>query len=376
MRCPKKIFFWLFFLITVTAAAQTRETPLRIFGYFQDSFEHRAIKIDADQNFFNLQQLNLFFQKDLAQNWRAFVNLEFLNNFSSNRQWGSAKLDEAWVRYRVNEKFNLKLGLLIPVFNHLNEIKNRTPLLPYIIRPIAYETSFEEFVAVEDYTPERAFVQVYGFFPFGETKFDYAVYLGNSPNINNNSEIGQTGVDSTDTFLGGGRIGLRVGELKFGFSFTRDNSNLLQQVEAEFPGGPAGRFNEVPRTRFGGDLSYHLGKLSFEAELIDFKLANESELDLERSFYYGTLGYQVTERFYTYASFWKIDDALQVFDSDVERLKMKIPTFGASFKVNDRIALKGQVARAQITAEAMVMDQKVREKEDIDLLAFAASIFF
>lgn len=139
--------------------AQSGETPVKLFGYFQNSLQHWTTFEDREkQNSFSLQQLNLFVQKDLNRNWTAFVNLEFLNNFSSNRQWGAANLDEAWVRYRSSNKFNLKLGLQIPEFNNLNVIKNRTPLLPYIIRPLVYETSFSAFIKIEEFVPPRAFV--------------------------------------------------------------------------------------------------------------------------------------------------------------------------------------------------------------------------
>jgi hypothetical protein len=108
--------------------AQEREAPVKIFGYFQNSFLHwTTFEERPRQNSFSLQQLNLLFQKDLNPDWTAFINFEFLNNFTSGRQWGSAKLEEAWVKYRSDMRFNLKLGLLIPAFNNFNEIKNRTP---------------------------------------------------------------------------------------------------------------------------------------------------------------------------------------------------------------------------------------------------------
>src|SRR3990172_1998805 len=213
-----------------TLLAQNDNSNLKIFGYFQNTLIHETgyktvFDSEPDKNSFSLQQLNLFFQKEVASKWRAFINFEFVNNFSSSRRWGSANLEEAWISYRLNPKFNLKFGLLLPIFNNLNEIKNRTPLLPYIIRPIAYETSFESFIPVDEFLPSRAFVQMYGFLPVNNLKFDYAVYLGNSPNVNADPEIGQTGVDTTNTFLLGGRIGLRYKELKIGFSATRDNVN-------------------------------------------------------------------------------------------------------------------------------------------------------
>ncbi len=110
------------------AAGQFGELPITTFGYFQTSFQHRtSFGDDPAQNSFSLQQLNLFFQTDVSERWRAFVNFEVLNNFSSSRRWGGFNVEEAWLRYRLKTSFNLKIGLQIPIFNSLNEIKNRTP---------------------------------------------------------------------------------------------------------------------------------------------------------------------------------------------------------------------------------------------------------
>jgi hypothetical protein len=200
------IFLLVMIICGSNIFAQSTGSSLNIFGYFQNSFQHwpqSTAKTTHPQYFspmkepawnsFNMQQLNLFLSKDLARYWRAFVNFEILNSFSSQRQWGAFNLEEAWVRYKPSDKFNIKLGLLIPVFNNLNEIKNRTPLLPYIIRPLIYETSFSEFFSgIEEGVPARAFVQASGVIPSGKTKLDYAVYIGNSPNINVDWNEGQT----------------------------------------------------------------------------------------------------------------------------------------------------------------------------------------
>lgn len=371
--------------------AQPDESPIKTFGYFQNSFIHQTDFDDnPEQNSFSVQQLNLFFQKDLVPKWRAFVNFEFLNNFSASRQWGTANLEEAWVRYRANEKFSLKLGLLIPTFNNLNEIKNRTPLLPYIIRPIVYETSFSEFIAVEEFTPARAFVQAYGFLPLNAAKLDYALFVGNSPNINNQSDIGQTGIDSTNTFLIGGRIGARFGELKVGLSTTRENVNGFPSVEAAAGTAPV-NFEKVPRTRIGGDLSYHLGQFSFEAEFITVTYDDDlPNVSIDKEFYYATLGYHVTDQLFVYGSYWVTkEESTRKFDNEdlppefeVDELPVilsgaidtKVPTLGIAYSLNDRITLKGQFAPVDIETEIHSL-QFVREAE-FNHYSFAVSIFF
>ena len=78
----------------------------------------------------------MFLGKDLGENLTALVNAEIFNTLSTSRATGALNLEEAWVRYRAGRAFNVKLGLQIPVFNHLNTIKNRMPVLPYVVRPL------------------------------------------------------------------------------------------------------------------------------------------------------------------------------------------------------------------------------------------------
>jgi hypothetical protein len=362
--------------------SQTSESPLKLFGYFQNSFQHwTSFREQQLHNSFSLQQLNIFLQKDLTKHWTAFINLEFLNNFSSNRQWGAANLEEAWIKYRYSMKFNIKLGLQIPIFNNFNEIKNRTPLIPYIVRPLVYETSFSDFIPVDEFVPARAFIQTYGFFPFGLTKVDYAVYLGNSPNINNLSEGGQTGIDTTTTFLVGGRVGLRYRELKFGFSSSYEKDNKYMDY-AEAIGKGRFEFEELPKWRLGGDLSYNYKKLFFEGEFISVDLEEGTpDMELALDFYYFTLGYNFTDYFLIYGSYWVMDSYIFISDNinrssqDGDILTLNL---GLSYDLNDRIRLKGQFARVKNSEEFFLMHENIVEikKDNFSVYALAVSVFF
>jgi hypothetical protein len=340
-----------------------------------------AFQYQPAQNSFGLQQLNLFFQKDLYRNWTAFVNFEALNSFSSSRRWGALNLEEAWVKYNPNMKFNLKLGLQIPAFNNLNEVKNRTPVLPYIIRPLVYETSFGEFIPLEEFVPARAFVQAYGFVPAGETKFDYAVYLGNSPNINSDPKNGQTGVDTTTAFLVGGRLGIRYRELKLGLSATYDKSNGFIGL-ADTLGRQPAELQELPFTRLGGDLSYNLANFSFESEFI--KVAVEAgipEVDLALNFFYATLGYHFTNALYGYGSYWFTNAQVTVLipgDEKMEDEDIIVSTAGISYDLNDRIRLKGQFARVRDYDKIKSVSQNSLKKQQdkFNVWAIAVSVFF
>jgi len=384
IKILKRTLILCFLLLAIASAgAQSQEKPLRIFGYFQNSFQQwTAFQERPKQNSFSLQQLNLFFQKDLGTNWTAFVDFEFLNNFSSSRQWGSFNLEEVWVKYRADMRFNLKLGLLIPIFNNLHEIKNRTPLLPYIIRPLAYETSFSEFIEIEVLTPVRAFAQVYGFFPAGEAKFDYAVYVGNSPNINNDPNIDQTGIDTTATFLFGGRLGWRYGELKIGLSATYDKDNAAEELAPEL-NIPRSELSAIPKTRFGGDLSYDFANFSFESEFIKVSLERDiPKLEQNLDFYYATLGYHFSEELFIYGSYWFLDAHSEIPAPPNERQKedgnVKIATIGASYSMMDRVRLKAQFARVRLVNEEQLLPAGAftKREDDFSIFALAVSVIF
>lgn len=393
----KFIFFGILFsLVTINgiATAQSGEKPLRIFGYFQNEFSHFAgdAVYNDTRNTFNLQQLNVFFQKKISHQWSAFVNFEMVNNFSSSKKWGSAKLEEAWVKYDFGSAATLRAGLQIPTFNNLNAIKNRTPLLPYVVRPIVYEASFEEVVTLEEFVPGRAFLQLYGFMPIGKyKKFDYAVYLGNSPNINNFSTRGQTGVDTTNTFLIGGRVGLRVGDLKMGVSGTVDKTNLFTVINNYFS-IPIASFEKRDRFRFGADLSFQNDMLMFEAEYIDVSYDEYSSdglnanvidrlegFELDLGFYYATLGFYVKEPLLIYGTYWR-SRSIEPYFVNVqrgfvdEREKLNVPGFGFSYQLSDRVRLKAQYARVKVNVD--IGDDLFQIRRNSDYFSAAASVFF
>ncbi|MEL7362281.1 MAG: hypothetical protein AAFN13_09430, partial [Bacteroidota bacterium] len=313
-----------------------------------------TIDRDEDVTSFNLQQLNLFFRKALGSKSTAFVDLEFINTFSTGDGTGSAALNEAWVSYRMRRELVFKLGLHVPPFNRLNEIKNRTPLLPYVVRPLVYETSFEEFLALEDYLPNQAFAQVSGTMPYRDIRFSYAGYLGNTGNVNTNPFRGQTGVDTTAALLVGGRVGARVGPVELGLSASRDVTNRFEPLGDTLALEP-GALRNVPRLRFGGDLQVLFGRWSLDAEVLRVSFDDDQEaISLRRTFYYATLGYEPHPKWLTYVSFWSSDELARLRNevssaslrqgSDVDVL-----TAGVSFAPTDRVRLKGQYAVAWLS---------------------------
>lgn len=323
--------------------AQSEAISPKIFGYFQSSFGYRKdIGRPVQVKTFSLQQLNLFLQKDLTTKWTAFVNFEFVNSYSSFRNWGAQNLEEAWVSYRSSDQFKIKLGLQVPTFNNLNEIKNKTPLLPYIIRPLVYESSFNEIIALDEFTPTQAFIQAHGFIPGRNLKFDYAAFIGNSPNINNDPRRGQTGVDTTQYFLFGGRLGIRTNNLKLGISSTIDRVDFFNV--AVFLGYEPSKFIRVPRLRLGGDFSLNAGKWLWESEYTRVTYDDDHPLlNLDKEFYYGTLLHELNERLLFYTGYWVTrENTLPVKDFDLFAL-----TVGAACNLSETISTKAQYGRVR-----------------------------
>lgn len=404
MRTVRYAAAWAVGLVLLGGIGEARaqdESPLRIFGFFQNSYLHeqgndeevvngrQVLDQDFTYNSFLAQQLNLFLQKDFRQHWTAFINLEFVNTFSSDRRWGSFSLEEAWVGYRPRVQFNLKLGLQVPPFNYLNEIKNRTPLLPYIFRPIVYEATYAAVIADEDYLPRQAFGQVYGAIPVRQLKVDYALYVGNSPNINDDDQFGPTGLDTSATLLWGGRVGLRLNdlagiwgsELRAGFSATRDQTNQFKAASELIGLAASNDLKEVPRTRLGVDARVQVGPVSIEGEYLGVDFDEErARFRLNRDFYYLTLGVQATERLFAYVSYWDLDESATV-GPEAEQLDFAIPTVGAAFDLNERVRLKAQGAYVDIRDELRVPalrgeENRIDFKQTFGVLALAVSVFF
>jgi hypothetical protein len=354
----------MFILLSFTppALGQSENEDLDIFGYFQAVFDHSHEKTTvpmfgtrvSDRNTFLLQQLNVLGAKRFNVSFSCFVNLEITNSFSSDRNWGTFNLEEAWLKYEFSDALNVKAGLLIPMFNNLHEIKNRTPLLPYIVRPLVYEATASDIFNSYDFLPEKAFVQIYGFVPLDETKIDYAAYVGNSetPWINSSSGAVLTvrGLDTTTFKLLGTRVGVRSGRLKTGLSMTVDKDNQVRIG-----------LGAVHRLRFGGDLSYQLSGFTFEGEVIavnehltseqQAKLEFVSRFDprlgttLDKLFYYGNLNYDFTEKLFGYVGYQHVNNNWHSVNAN----ELAAYTIGGGFRVIESVVLKAQYLRLKTT---------------------------
>jgi len=309
----------------------------------------------TDPSNFTLQQANIFASKDLGGGFGAFLNLEFVNSYSSDKGWGKFNLQEAFVKYEGSDEFNIKAGMLLPAFNNLYEIYNRMPLLPYIARPLVYETSFNTLLPPEDYLPTRALLQVYGFIPAGNTKVDYAVYFGNpedsyvAPALTDGLAVpGWTSVSLKSI---GARVGVRSGTLKLGVSTTFDSDNHRTTDTNT-------NYGDVARQRIGADLSYSVAGFTLTGEMImvnhtltdaQKKRIEADKLmggDMNKMFYYVTLQYDIDDKTFVYGLY----NSLQNNYSQVLKDPLVGFSGGAGYRANDNVVIKIQYTHYELNA--------------------------
>ena len=350
-------------VLFVQSSASQVTRDLSVFGYFQGNFRYGSESITNDKgklSSYSLQQLNLLFRKEFGSSFSSFVNMESLNTYSSADGWGSLKFSEAWVRYNHDKALNIKVGLQIPTFNNLNDIKNRTPLLPYILRPAVYESSYETILPISAFVPRQAFFEIDGVLSASSLRIDYAFYIGNedeflSTEYQLDSSI-PVGADTTTSKLLGGRVGIRYNELKAGVSATYDHSN---QTALNLPA--------VPRYRLGLDLSFSVRQAFFESEAIWVRHGlsdSQHELlvmntrtdplltsDLDKFFVYGMAGYRLNDQISIYGAYNFLRDRSFIFWSDGFNACMG----GLVYKPVDAIVFKAQYIYANLTNDGPII---------------------
>ncbi len=371
-------------------STNTIASGLDISGYAQANVAYVKTvdpKPSSSYSTFNIQEMDLILQNDLSNEITAFIDLQFLNTYSSTMGWGDFNLDQLWVRYSPFDALNIKFGHIVPTFNAFNEIKTKFPLQPFIYRPLVYETTFQYFIKPEEYLPSHVALQINGTLKNGPIKFDYAMFGGNSDFIVSNKIPGAgqfsiAGLDSTNFKLYGGRIGARISGVKLGVSYTYDktpntaiNSNIdlvnaklkERNTVSSYQIPLLNKVGEGDRNRIGVDLSIEAFGLTFESEYIHafntLSEADEATLKnlitfssvstgvagvapktmfsdkLDRQFFYGNLTYDFLERFFVMAGFSYLKNH---FERALLEYGLTGILGGAGFRLSDNVTIKAQ----------------------------------
>ncbi|MCX6136394.1 MAG: hypothetical protein NTV54_02735 [Ignavibacteriales bacterium] len=353
MKARRNLFFISFLPLIICQFAYS-QSDLQLFGFVQARLQKSNTNIsmiadlptpvgmqkltfyDVPSDFIssNAQQLNLFLRKELSPSLTTWINFEFVNSYSSDKTWGSFSLEEAWLNYQYSDAVNVKVGLLIPRFNHLNEIKNRMPILPYITRPLIYESTLANTVDQTNYVPERAFLQISGNVPVSKFTLDYSVFAGHAERSFINSKVSggmETATDSVTFKTFGGRVGVSYEGMWIGCSGSIDKDNQMATLK-----------EIVPRKRFGIDVGINnLYGFFLDGEYVGVSLSpTKTTQDIDKIFCYGTCGYNITEQIYVYgtASFMR--------DKASNSLKegMRGYNCGAGYKPIESVVVKAEYA--------------------------------
>jgi hypothetical protein len=343
----KAIFLSLFTLLMFAPKMHAQYNDLNIFGFFQNNYANFNVYLGDSKtlevNSFLMQQLNVFFQKNYGPQFSSFVNFEYTNSFSSEDSIGGFKIQEAWFKYSPSSQFNVKAGVLIPRFNNFNEIKNRTVLMPYIYRPIAYETYFFGQFGTSEFVPTTANIQVYGDLPVGDAYLNYTVFYGNSETtfLRKNADGWGPGQDDSPYKMVGGRVGIEYDNLQFGVSTTYDRTDYSNYD-----------IGSNPRTRLGAYLNYSLAGFELEAEMIkvtyELSQTNKATLeanpspfapkDFDKDFYHVNLLYNITDELSAYVGYDRLSGGENIYIQG----GLNFYNIGASYYVTNSIILKAQ----------------------------------
>ena len=151
-------------------------------------------------------------------------------------------------------------------------------------------------------------------------------------------------------------MGLRVQALKVGVSATHEKINQFQFL-ADFTPIPRAALTGIPRIRLGVDLRYSLGPVTFQGEFIRVDYDEDiATLNIDKSFYYGTLSWLFKDRLTLYATYWVTREHRNrplpgtqqnppSMEVPVFVAENKVPSFGMAYDLRDRVVLKAQYAR-------------------------------
>jgi hypothetical protein len=363
----RALIAFLFGLLLLTvplsnALAQESYSDLHLFGYMQGCYAMIDESILGPRSTtFLVQQANIMATKEFDSHFSTFVDLQFTNSYNSKLDWGALNLEEGWVKYSYNHAFNVKAGLIVPSFNAMLQVKNRTPLLPYIFRPFVYESIMLEVINLEPFLPVRANVEVYGKIPVGDLSLEYAAFLGNSESsyiVSGGSSFQVSGMDTTSYKLVGGRVGVTAPWMRAGLSMTSDRENHNSM-------GMGG----LQRFRYGIDLSVHVSRFTLEGEGIYVRtLMDDREKgtlsmlrmympqlgdNFDRYFWYGTLLVDATDALFAYGSFsyLKVNDYIGMADGVREW------SVGGGWRPIEDVVVKAQYVR--VSSDSPVYDLKL-----------------
>ncbi len=380
---------------------------MQLMGSLQSIYMQRENSLHITNNYWNeeinetysnstfaVQQLDLILINEFDYNIKTFVDLTFNWNYDSNKGWGEFDIQEAWAQYSYSDGLNIQFGQLIPRFNYNNELRNKLPLLPYIIRPVYYEEILNNIFNVEDLIPETAYFQVYGMLPLlSKMRLDYSLFVGNSEDSyiisskeNNHYHLSENvnGIDTTGLKqkLIGGRVGVHTASesIRLGVSVTHDYDNRRDTLLRMWP-SPIG---DLERWRIGWDMNFAFSGFELDGEFIyvDYKVGDSNFEDNMMSFapkmvnkkeyyilsYLTSALYNISSKIFVYGRYNNIDNT-------VDNFKVQDISFGAGYKILPNCVAKVQYLNHDQSFKNSD-ENKLLYNYNADMLVLALSVLF
>ncbi|HRI48291.1 MAG TPA: hypothetical protein PK559_14380, partial [Ignavibacteriaceae bacterium] len=363
----------LFLLAVFTALPELgfAQDGLQVFGFTQayyTSFSNTwtpappAGEEDYKYNHMGIGQLNLLFNNNFGDDFSAFINFELTNNYSSSKGFGSFNLQEAYFKWDGPDYLKVKFGSVIPQFNGLYQVYNKTPLMPFLVRPKLYEVNMENLVDIFDILPQKALLHINGTFPLEKASIEYSAFLTNpvnkfisSPNndlIPGYVSYGQSAVN----YVGlGGRLGFNYGGFNVGVSVSADKDNKRRFISDV--NGNEVDLGDLLRTRLGFDFDFNFAGFNLKGEYLKVSSKVTSDIQdslnawnnadpyyignsFDKEFYYVLLQYNITEKLFAYTMYDYLTDKVDPFFFGLEGYYGI--HVGGGYNLNDNIVLKAQ----------------------------------
>ncbi len=396
--------FALLIITGVLVSGTFAQTPLEVFGYvqtsftsFQNNWEFEAPPGEADYryNYMGINQLNVLFAKDFGDGLSGLINFEYINNYSSANGFGSFNVQEAYIRWDYKPWLKVKFGMVIPQFNAMFEIYNKTPLLPYVLRPKLYEANTGNLVDIFNILPQRSLVHLNGAVPVGTLVFEYSAFMGNPPSSfmsspDNDMIPGYVayGQSAVAYLSRGGRVGFRYGDIRAGVSYATDRAN--QRAFVKDVDGNTVDLGDIPRAKFGADFTASLAGFTLTGEYLKVSSNTSSAIDdslaawnasdpyfigksFDKEFYFATLQYNVTDELAVYAMYDYLNDSVDPFYFGLDGYYGY--HLGAYYSVNESVVLKIQMTNNHARYDTQEPVNPIRGFEELQLSAGVSYAF-
>lgn len=311
--------------IHISSPEQLRaEKKFELFGYSDFHFkygEQRGQTVRA----FTQNRTNLILSSDFEKRWTFFLNVKFSGSFEirsmpkpttplpstappqipSSLGKGKFELEEAWTRYTVSDRLEIRAGLFYAPFGYFNSIQDQAPVFITVRPPMIYDDSQRGVMPIF-IIPDKANLQLSGSLQRQKFFLNYSVYIGNG--MGNSVED----FKAPGNFSAGSRILLNFNEfVKLGLSCYFDkalfSSSFFKSMTDPVTGKPLPEIYEQ-RQLFGVDADINIGKFNLNGEFIYNNSNNNLWGKFNRKFYYVNLNMELIDKVRLYGEINYYDD--------------------------------------------------------------------